>query len=167
VVAQVSIRAATVQDVPHLLTINTQSTPGVAPLDGHALGNILAAASYFQVATMASQVAGYVIGYRSDASYEGEEFVWFRSQYPTFLYIDQVAVLGRLRGGGIGAHLYHAVEQWAQTRHIPLLTCEVHLDPPNPGSLRFHTRQGYHAVQELDTTDGRRVSLMVKRLYSD
>ena len=161
---QVSLRAANTQDLPDILTVNRQSIPGVTQLCSRDLVAILATAPYFRVATVASQVVGYVIGYLAGSPYGGEEFAWFQRRYQTFLYVDQVAVVGHLRGTGIGAQLYQDVEGWARTRSVPLLTCEVHLSPPNPGSVRFHTRHGYHPVQELDTTDGRTVILMVKRL---
>lgn len=160
----VTVRGAEAVDIPALLKINAQSTPGVSALDEQALKGVRAVASYVQVALVGDQVVGYIIGYRHDVPYDGEEYGWFRRHYPTFLYVDQVAVLGSLRRCGIGAHLYRAAEQWALAHGIPMLTCEVNLDPPNPGSLRFHRREGYLPVQALDTQDGRKVSLMVKAL---
>lgn len=164
---QASIRAASPRDLSDLLEINAQSTPGVARLSDSELAGLLDACPCVRIATMDSQVVGYVIAYLSDSPCGGEEFAWFQDHYETFLYVDQVAVASKLRGAGLGAHLYHDVEQWARVRRIPLLTCEVNLRPANPGSLRFHKRHGYHPVQDLETRDGRNVLLMVKTLRMD
>jgi hypothetical protein len=163
---QASIRAATPGDLSSILEINAQSRPGVARLSDGEVASLLEVAPAVRVATVDSRVVGYVIAYPSDWPCEGEEFAWFRDHYATFLYVDQVAVASRLRGAGLGAQLYHDVEQWALARRIPLLTCEVNLRPANPGSVRFHKRHGYHPVQDLETRDGRKALLMAKTLRS-
>ena len=165
-VLQLSIRSATSLDLPGILAVNRQSTPGVAKLSRSEVEDILGTAPYVRVAAVASHIVGYLIGYLASSQYGGEEFVWFQDRYSHFFYIDQVAVTAHCRGRGIGAQFYQEVEQCAYVRHIPLLTCEVNLYPPNPGSFRFHTRWGYQIVQELETADGRKVVLMMKRVRS-
>ena len=161
---QLSMRSATSLDLPGILEVNLQSTPGVATLSRNDVETILSTAPYVRVAEVASHIVGYLIGYLASSQYEGEEFVWFQDRYRRFFYIDQVAVAARFRGRGIGAQLYQDVEQFASVRQIPFLTCEVNLYPPNPGSFRFHDRWGYRSVYEMETTDGRQVVLMVKRV---
>jgi predicted GNAT superfamily acetyltransferase len=144
--------------------VNRQSTPGVATLSRSDVEAILRTAPYVRVAEVASHIVGYLIGYLAPSQYGGEEFAWFQDRYRHFFYIDQVAVTARCRGRGIGAQLYQDVEQFASRRQLPLLTCEVHLYPPNSGSFRFHIRWGYQRVHEMETADGRQVVLMVKRI---
>ena len=158
------MRSATSLDLPGIVEVNRQSTPGVATLSRHDVEAILSTAPYVRVAEVASHMVGYLIGYLASSQYDGEEFAWFQDRYRHFFYIDQVAVTARCRGRGIGAQLYQEVEQFASVRRIPFLTCEVHLYPPNPGSFRFHTRLGYQSVHEMETADGRQVVLMVKRV---
>ena len=43
-------------------------------------------------------------------------------------------------------------------------TLEVNVKPLNEGSLRFHAREGFVEVSQLETRPGKIVSLMVKRL---
>lgn len=81
--------------------------------------------------------------------------------------MDRVAVLAAYRARGIGTRLYRELEIWANQQGISLLACEVNILPPNPISLRFHERQGYRAVGELSTQDGRRVALMTKKLAAE
>ena len=46
-----------------------------------------------------------------------------------------------------------------------MLTCEVNLKPPNPGSIVFHQQLGFAEVDQQETEQGaKRVSLMVKTL---
>ncbi len=63
VVVQVSIRLATPLDLSSILEINTRSTPGVAALSVSEVEDMLAAAPYCRVATVACRIVGYVIGY--------------------------------------------------------------------------------------------------------
>jgi hypothetical protein len=149
-------------DLPGIVEVNWQSTPGVATLSRSDVEHILSTAPYVRAAEVASRLVGYLIGYLASSPYEGEEFVWFQNRYRHFFYIDQVAVMARCRGRGMGAQLYQDVEQFASVRQIPLLTCEVHLSPPNPGSFRFHTRWGFQSVHAMETADGRQIVLMVK-----
>jgi predicted GNAT superfamily acetyltransferase len=41
---------------------------------------------------------------------------------------------------------------------------EVNTRPRNEGSLRFHAREGFVQMEELETRPGKMVSLMVKKL---
>jgi predicted GNAT superfamily acetyltransferase len=43
-----------------------------------------------------------------------------------------------------------------------ILCCEVNVEPPNPGSLRFHQRIGFAEVDKIAPKPGYIVSLLVK-----
>jgi predicted GNAT superfamily acetyltransferase len=161
---QVVIRPAAAADFPGILEVNRQGRPGVSPIAPGDLGTILRRASFLRVAEAGSRVAGYLIGYLSSDDYDGEEFLWFRGRFDSFLYIDQVAVAEGARASGVGSLLYRDVEEFARARAVARLTCEVNLRPHNAVSLRFHERQGYRPVGELETRDGRLVSLLVREL---
>jgi hypothetical protein len=47
-------------------------------------------------------------------------------------------------------------------RCAPLLTCEVNLNPPNLGSIRFHNRIGFREVGQQDSKPGLTVSMLAK-----
>jgi hypothetical protein len=49
-------------------------------------------------------------------------------------------------------------------RCAPLLTCEVNLNPPNLGSIRFHNRIGFREVGQQDSKPGLTVSMLAKKL---
>jgi predicted GNAT superfamily acetyltransferase len=160
---QTTIRAASQRDFAAILAINAEGQPGVSALTHSELVSALAAGIVW-VAEGAAGVAGYLIAYRSDAVYDGEEFAWFQSRYSPFLYIDQVAVAPQQRRVTVGFQLYQKAERAAREQGFFALVCEVNLDPPNPISLAFHTRYDFREVGMLDTQDGRKVTLLLKRL---
>ncbi|HEX6780234.1 MAG TPA: GNAT family N-acetyltransferase [Ktedonobacterales bacterium] len=157
------IRTARQQDFAAILAINAEGQPGVSTLTHSELVSALATGAVW-VAEGTAGLAGYLIAYRSDAVYDGEEFAWFQSRYSPFLYIDQVAVASQQRRAAVGFQLYQKVERAAREQGVFSLVCEVNLDPPNPVSLAFHTRNDFHEVGVLDTRDGRKVTLLLKRL---
>jgi uncharacterized protein len=160
------IRQAQRKHFHDILAINADSAPGVSVLTSDALDHVVQMASVMWTALVNERVAGYLIGFAPDAVYEGEEFRWFRSRVRGFLYIDQIAVRATHRGQGIGAAFYQELEQYAERSEISALVCEVNVDPPNPGSMAFHKRQGFSEIERLHTSDGRQVALLHKRLQA-
>ena len=62
-----------------------------------------------------------------------------------------------LRGRGLGPQLYQAVFDEARRVRADEVLCEVNLEPPNPGSLAFHTRIGFAEVGRQSTKGGANV----------
>ena len=58
------------------------------------------------------------------------------------------------RGNRLGQALYAAVFAEAERLGLPEVTCEVNLDPPNPGSLAFHERLGFERLGSQATKGG-------------
>jgi predicted GNAT superfamily acetyltransferase len=58
------------------------------------------------------------------------------------------------RGLGLGTALYEDLFAFARAEGRQTVTCEVNLDPPNPGSLRFHRRFGFEDVDTQATKGG-------------
>jgi predicted GNAT superfamily acetyltransferase len=64
---------------------------------------------------------------------------------------------------GLGKLLYQHIEQLMRESRLEYpLCCEVNLEPPNPGSLRFHQSIGFVEVGRLGTADTKMVQLLVK-----
>ena len=64
--------------------------------------------------------------------------------------------------------LYGAVFHAAKTARAERVCCEVNLEPPNPGSVRFHEQLGFRGIGEQSTEKGqKRVLLMEKRIQSE
>ncbi|HEX2094118.1 MAG TPA: GNAT family N-acetyltransferase [Longimicrobiaceae bacterium] len=160
------IRPAQEADIPAILVINAAGAPGVSPLSASEWTELARLATLSCVAESDGTILGYLVALAPEVNYTGEEFRWFQQQYARFLYIDQVAVAGSWRGCGVGALLYAHAEAFALSRGSTRLVCEVNLRPPNPESMRFHTRWGFSSVGTLEVSDGRLVSLLVKELGS-
>jgi predicted GNAT superfamily acetyltransferase len=147
-----------------LLRINASNRPAVAPLDRAELSRLIALGALGAVAVdTQGAIAGYLLAFAHSSGYDGEEFRHFRALLgESFLYVDQVAVDPNHRGRGAGRALYVAASQWARTRGLAQLCCEVNIDPPNRVSLEWHERLGFAAVGNGDTLDGRRVAYLVR-----
>ena len=159
-----TLRPAHNQDFERVLAINEAGRPGVSPLTLAELTLICAGESHCHVAEREPEVIGYVITYTDTDRYEGEEFNWFKHNFARFLYIDQIAIARSARGAGVGAQVYRFLEQRAHKQALTSLVCEVNLEPPNPVSLAFHTRERFVEAGTLATSDGRTVSLRRKEL---
>jgi len=57
--------------------------------------------------------------------------------------------------------LYRKVEQMAEAS---LFALEVNIKPRNEGSLRFHTREGFTLLEEVETRPSKVVCFMIKKL---
>jgi predicted GNAT superfamily acetyltransferase len=156
---RVILRPVQPGDFERVLAINEAGWPGVSPLSLAELHMALEVSPYFGVAEYDRHVAGYVITYGAENVYDGDEFGWFKQQFSDFLYIDQIAIARTARRLGLGSRIYHHLEAFARGQGLTSLVCEVNLEPPNPISLNFHSRQQFIEVETMATQDGRRVSL--------
>lgn len=158
------ISAATVDDYPAILTLNDGAVPHVNSIAREKLEHLHRQSAYLGVARDAGTVAGFLLGLRETAVYDSMNFGYFKGRYGSFLYIDRIVVHPDYRGRGVGAALYADLEM-NLSPECALLTCEVNLRPPNPGSLRFHQGMGFCPVGEQDTEGGsKRVCLLAKPL---
>ena len=77
--------------------------------------------------------------------YDSKNYAWVMDNYVSFAYVDRVAVSEAARGLGVGGMLYEKAFQHYQGER-PVVLAEVNLEPPNPGSLKFHQRHGFVEV---------------------
>lgn len=142
------IRPATDDDLDALVELNNEAVPAVTPADRDHMARLLEWASLAWVVDDDGPVA-FVLLFEPGSDYPSPNYAWFVDTFERFLYIDRVVVAPSLRGGGIGGRLYEAVADEARRRGSVRVTAEVNLEPPNPGSSRFHRRHGFDAVGVL------------------
>jgi predicted GNAT superfamily acetyltransferase len=66
---------------------------------------------------------------------------------------------------GLGKLLYQHIEQLMRESRLEYpLCCEVNLEPPNPGSLRFHQSIGFKLVGTRGEGTDYQVALLTKQL---
>ena len=165
-------RAATRSDFPTILALNHQSEGFLSPLDLAKLIRISNQASFFQVAIAAESVAGFLLAFLPQANYDNPNFLWFKARYADFLYIDRIVISEDFREHRLATQFYADLQVQAIARGIPRLVCEIHIEPPNPVSLRFHQKQGFaevgqQSVEDPGTGNGMKiVSLQIKEMKS-
>jgi uncharacterized protein len=151
-------------DVTRVLEINNANTPGVSKLTLSELetdmNNCLHALA---IDNSHGEVCAFCITFAPDAPDAGTNHQWFAERYKNFVYLDRIAIDSNHQNRGLGALLYQTVEQRMldSAEHL-ILCCEVNLEPPNPGSLRFHQRIGFTEVGQHSPQQGYVVSLLQK-----
>ena len=155
---------ATRADHPAILALNDAALPHVNRISEADLAILAAQSFYFRIVRQDEQLAAFLLAFSQDASYDSPNFLWFQRRYPRFVYIDRIVVAPSCHRLGIGTGFYSDLERLARAS-APALTCEVNLDPPNPGSLAFHERFGFSEVGRQHTDAGAKwVCLMSKPL---
>jgi predicted GNAT superfamily acetyltransferase len=164
---QPTIRNIEIADLARVLEINNANTPGVSELTFTELESDLNN-SLHALATdnEHGEVCAFCITFDQGAPDAGTNHRWFSERYESFVYLDRIAIDSNHQNYGLGAKLYQAVEQkMLQSAEHSMLCCEVNLEPPNPGSLRFHKRIGFTEVgQSIPEYANYRVSYLSKSL---
>ena len=141
------VRAARPADLDGLHEINQSAVPGVNSLTRDEFQAVEAMSALTLVASRRDVVAGFVLAMTEGLTYASPNYRWLSDRYERFAYVDRVAVAPEARGAGIGQALYEALfRQLSGVR--PLVLAEVNLSPPNPGSIKFHDRNGFVSVGE-------------------
>ena len=153
-------------DVTRVLEINNANTPGVSELTLSELetdiNNCLHALA---IENEQGEVCAFCITFAPDAPHVGVNHQWFAERYKSFVYLDRIAIDSNHQNRGLGALLYQTVEQrMLDSAEHSLLCCEVNLEPPNPGSLRFHKRIGFSECGVETTGPGYVVTYLQKLL---
>src|SRR5436190_22006991 len=76
----------------------------------------------------------FLLAFDQDARYDSPNFLWFRSRYPRFVYVDRIVVASSARGRGHARALYDDLFARAVAAGHARVVCEVNMQPPNPGS---------------------------------
>ena len=146
------IRAYSPADLPALAEINAVSTPGVSDESEESLGALLEMGRCLVATDSADTPRGFInLIEPGTNAYPSKNLRWFErwqaDHMTSLLYVDRIAVAAATRGQRLGEALYQAA--FAQAAGRDWLTCEVNVDPSNPGSHRFHKRMGFERVGEV------------------
>ena len=139
-------RAATELDDAAILALNRESEHFLSPLNQAKLRRLANEAALFQVAVSAGAVAGFLLVFGPEADYDSPNFLWFKSRYDDFLYVDRIVISETFRGHRLATRFYELLDVHARDRGVSRVVCEVNIDPPNPASLRFHEKLGFIEV---------------------
>ena len=143
-----TLRTLTLEDVPTLWRINEEGLPGVGKVTQEAMADLLSLAELPLGAFEGDELVGFVLCLLPKTRYGSLNYAWFNQRYDPFLYVDRIAVAENHRDRQIGTELYARVIATAEALGWPV-AAEVSLEPPNPGSMRFHERHGFTQVGTL------------------
>jgi uncharacterized protein len=128
-----------------LLALNNANAQETSLLDAAKFAAMIDAAT---VATCVTPAAAFLLAFDQAGAYDGGHFLWFRARLTRFLYIDRVVVSTDARRLGLGRKLYDDTFARARRLGLPMVTCEVNRNPPNPVSDAFHAGLGFQPAGE-------------------
>jgi len=148
------------RDLDALVAVNDAAYPAVPITPAEELAELIGMSSVAVVVDDGA-AAGFVLGMPPGLAYQSENYLFFsaraREHGTTFVYVDRIVLAAHLRGRALGPLLYDAVFDEARRVGADEVLCEVNLEPPNPGSLAFHTRLGFVEVGRQSTKGGANV----------
>ena len=106
----------------------------------------------------------FIIAFDQDAGYDSPNFLWFRDRFERFVYIDRVVVAASAHGQGLGRRLYEKLFDAARAAGFPCVLAEVNTNPPNPGSIAFHAKMGFEAVEDVTWSPEKSVRYFARTL---
>ena len=153
-------------DLTRVLAINNANTPGVSELTLSELETDIENCLHaLAIDNEHGEVCAFCITFAPDAPDAGVNHRWFADRFERFVYLDRIAIDPTYQNLGLGVLLYQSVEQqMIDSAQHSLLCCEVNLEPPNPGSLRFHHRIGFTEVGQHSPQQNYLVSMLSKNL---
>jgi uncharacterized protein len=139
-----------------ILELNALHEVETSPLTHDKLTKMMDNA--FHWAGVNSGQDGYIITFDQDADYDSANFLWFKSRYDRFVYVDRIVVADNARGKGLAKSLYKDLFELARTEGHTYVACEINTDPPNPGSFAFHESMGFAEVGHVKISADKAVS---------
>ena len=138
---------------PAVLALNNAHAEELSWLEAARLSELVARAFH---ARRIGDIEAFLLAFDQDADYDSPNFLWFRTRYPRFVYVDRIAVAASARGRGHARKLYDDLFATARAAGFGIVVCEVNADPPNPASDAFHAALGFSEVGQAAIHDGKK-----------
>ncbi|MEO9095484.1 MAG: GNAT family N-acetyltransferase [Microbacteriaceae bacterium] len=151
------IRTLGPADLYELVRLNNAAVPAVPQSTEADIARLVELAAVAVAAVSADEpnrVLGFMIAIEPGRPYDSENYLWFEARGIDHLYVDRLVVAEDARGAGVGRLLYAQVFEAARAAGRAEVTCEVNVQPPNPGSMLFHERLGFTEVGRQETKGG-------------
>lgn len=159
------IRIAIEADFEAILRLNDAEERQTSRMDLERLRSLVRMSACCKVFTLDGEAVAFLIALRDGAPYRNDNYQWFASRFPSFLYVDRVVVDSRFAGRGIGSRLYQDLFAFARDSGVGTLVCEYNIDPPNPASRAFHDKFGFEEIGTQWVANGtKQVSLQAARI---
>lgn len=163
--ACIEVRPAEPADFEEILRLNEESVHFLSPMSRERLEHLDEESELNKVLVKDGRVVAFCLAFREGADYDSVNYLWFAAHYPEFLYVDRVVVDINKQSYGFGSLLYKDVFKHAGETGVPIVTAEIDIAPPNPVSLKFHEKFGFHEVGRQEVAGGTKiVSLQIAEL---
>lgn len=138
------IRTLRTKDLELIHKWNQSTVPKVNSLtfEEFRLQSVNCTYSYIQCSTDSMPV-GFIFLYDEKTEYDSLNYLYFKSRYQKFLYVDRIIIAGEHQKKGYGQQLYDFV---IDTHNPDIFCCEVNITPPNRQSLSFHHKYGFKEI---------------------
>ncbi len=140
------IRDAADSDYNRIIYLNACEIQYTSAMDIDRARHLDSLSDYHRVAEVNGHVAAFILAMKDHVPYVNDNYRWFSERYERFLYIDRIVVDRPYQGLKIGTLLYRDIVDYARKENIPVITCEIMIEPPNKRSLDFHARQGFKEI---------------------
>jgi predicted GNAT superfamily acetyltransferase len=127
-----------------ILNLNASVIEKTGPLDAPRLAWMVSEA--FQAVQAGEGSDAFMLAFAEGAAYDSPNYLWLSARYPRFTYVDRIVVAPHARGRGLARVLYEGLIDATRATDRPIVTCEVNLEPPNPGSDAFHAALGFGEI---------------------
>ncbi len=154
------IRSVNREDLEIICALNESVLPHVNSIPISDFEMFMQISSFFIVAEKEDKIVAFLIVLGPGKMYDSENYLYFSKNYNSFDYVDRIVVGDNFRGNGIGKALYKFLIEHSQEERI---TCEVNLDPPNPGSILFHKKMGFVEVGQQHSEGGKKWVRLMSR----
>ncbi len=146
----------------NLLALNNAHQKETGFLEKSELANMVDRAFYCDHAGNGKDAL--LITFDQDADYSSPNFAWFQARFDRFVYVDRIIVAKHARNRGLARHYYETLFARAAAAGHNRVTCEVNVDPPNPGSLAFHAALNFVPCGEALLHNGKTVRYLERPL---
>ena len=161
-IASTGLAAITLDTEAGVLALNNEHAAELSWLDAARLRALIDRAFYARVV---GQAEAFLLAFDERADYDSPNFLWFRTRFERFVYVDRLAVARLARGRGHARHLYADLMRHAADAGHSTLACEVNRVPANPASDALHTALGFAEVGEAAIHGGQKtVCYLVRSL---
>jgi predicted GNAT superfamily acetyltransferase len=158
-------REITNRDIDGILALNESSIFYLSPLSHERLADLLKQAVYQKAVEIDGRMVSFILAFDHAALYDSPNYLWFKRRYRNFLYIDRIVVQKEFRLKGVADYLYRQLFHFAREKNYAWIACEIDIDPPNVGSLKFHEKYKFFEVGRQRPYNGKKeVSLRVAKI---
>ena len=161
--SKIVIRDIKDNELNDIYIINQANVPNLGTLTFEQLLLLKELSSYFKVAIVEGEIAGFVIALKENKAYNSENYKYFTQNYQEFIYIDRIAILKKFQKQSIGKLLYKDIEQKFKN-NSKFMLAEVNTNPKNEQSIKFHQKCGFKIIFEKEYNKEYSVAFFAKKI---